>query len=117
MAHYHQIASSEKSSSEDLLHPEERRTLAKKFSKQIAVVSHAVLFLTGLLLGGLVFGLATRTTAPASSPTPIPTEVFSPRVPTVMLPDYQFLGWSDNVNRHWLKILYGMFPCLVNGLH
>lgn len=42
--------------------------------------------------------------------TPIPHDVFGPRIAKNFVPDELYVGGSDEVNAHWEKLLKGMLP-------
>lgn len=49
-------------------------------------------------------------TAPATAPaTPLPHDVFAPRVPKLFVPDERYVGYSHEVNENWGLLVKGMY--------
>lgn len=75
----------------------------------IALASYLAVFIVGALLGYVAPLLLNTRESPmiGLSLSPIPTKVFTPRIPTVMTPDERYIGWSDFANENWLAVLQG----------
>ncbi|EFX06487.1 hypothetical protein CMQ_6808 [Grosmannia clavigera kw1407] len=74
------------------------------------IVSHAVLSLLSLFLGIIIAASAVNRPEPQKTlpSSPIPSSVFSPRLPTVMRPDERYVGWSPFVNHNWKTLIRGL---------
>lgn len=75
----------------------------------MSLASYFALLLLGALLGAVAHALVISKPVASSNTgsSPIPTNIFSPRIPTIMTPDDQYVGWSDAVNENWFAIISG----------
>lgn len=99
-------------------HPRRVHSLGKVFawvhieshSIWLLLATHLILFLLGAILG--IFAPSRNTHEPTVKwndlgSTPIPEHVFLPRIPTVMTPNDQYIGWNSASNENWMLLLHG----------
>lgn len=81
---------------------------------------NSILYYVSILLIGLGLGFtigfycqtnssSTSHPIPTAPATPLPHDVFAPRVPKLFVPDERYVGYSHEVNENWGLLVKGMY--------
>lgn len=110
-------SSAEKPKYEEIPENEDHPILRKRRSVN-PILYYISILLVGLGLGFTIgfYGQAKDSSTPHDHPmqttpatVPIPHDVFSPKVPTLFVPDERYVGSSHEVNVNWGLLVQGMY--------